>query len=581
MGKCLRNKDGRNANNNPVVVYSCNANWPSEKWTFTKGFLKNSNGKCLRNKNGSTANNTIMVIYDCHATWGSQKWSIVAMDSGGDSGGGTPVGSWPSTPPAQICGNSILNGGPTSAPSGAITVPAGNNSSVNFQLDNKTYWFAPGTHTLGTDQFDQIIPGDNSTFVGAPGAILDGQNLNNYAFTGKSSPVYIRYLTIKNFKAPRDEGVVNHDAGTGWRVEYNTITNNKGAGLMAGSDNVYSYNCIKDNGQYAINACCGGDTDATDIQNWTLDHNELVGNNTDDWENQIEGCGCTGGVKFWLNKNVTVTNNWVHHNKGAGLWLDNNNRGFIIENNYINDNDAQAIFAEAGYDFRIRYNNIVRNAITEGRSFATRSDPFPIGAIYISESGSPSGYGMRFNPAVISNNNFQDNWGGVNLWENPDRYSGSSAHTHVSGTIKIGTLYDDAACDGSSDTIPGSVTDKFRCRWSTENVIVENNDFRIDKAAIGGNCTVGSTYCGVNGIFSGYGTYPEFGAFVIPWRITFQQGNIFRNNHYYGDWKFAGWETNNRTSWNNWRAAAPSVPANKTTYSPPSTFGQDAGSTLQ
>ncbi len=81
------------------------------------------------------------------------------------------------------------------------------------------------------------------------------------------------------------------------------------------------------------------------------------------------------------------------------------------------------------------------------------------------------------------------------------------------------------------------------------------------------------------GMFANYGTYPEFGGFLIPWRIAFQQGNVFRNNTYKGDWKFAGWETSNRTSWANWRAAAPSVLADTNAYTPPSTFGQDAGST--
>jgi parallel beta-helix repeat protein len=492
--------------------------------------------------------------------------------------------TWPETPPAQICGNNaILGGGPTSAPAGAIVVPAGDNSNINFQQDNKTYWFASGVHTLGTDQYSQIAPGDNSTFVGAPGAILDGQNLNNYAFTQKSTGVTIRYLTIRNFKAPRDEGVVNHDAATGWTIEYSTITNNKGAGLMVGSNNLYRYNCMKDNGQYAINGCCGGDTAATDIQNWTLDHNEITGNNTDDWESQVEGCGCTGGVKFWLNKNVTVTNNWVHHNKGAGFWLDNNNSGFIIENNYINDNDAQAIFTEAGYDARIRYNNIKNNAIVEGKIFAARGDPFPIGAIYVSEAGSPAGYGLLTHPMVISNNNFENNWGGINLWENADRYSGSSAHTHVSGTIKMGNLYDDAECDGASDTIPLSVADKYDCRWSTENVIVENNTFSIDKATLGTGC-VGTDYCGINGIFANVGTYPEFSGYEIPWKITFQQGNIFRNNTYTGDWKFAGFQTTrqdgSRVPWGNWTAAAPSVPNDFQGDPHPATFGQDVGSTL-
>ena len=64
-----------------------------------------------------------------------------------------------------------------------MVVPAGNNGGVDFSRAGTTYWFAPGVHTLGTSEFDQIVAGTNSTYVGAPGAILDGQNRNLYAFT--------------------------------------------------------------------------------------------------------------------------------------------------------------------------------------------------------------------------------------------------------------------------------------------------------------------------------------------------------------------------------------------------------------
>lgn len=498
---------------------------------------------------------------------------------------GTPSGGgWPTTPPVQVCGNSQILNGPTTAPTGAISVPAGSNTSVNFEQDNKTYWFAPGVHTLGTNQFSQIIPGDNSTFIGAPGAILDGQHLNYFAFTQHATNVTIKYLTIRNFIAPLDQGVVNHDAGANWTVEYNTVTNNEGAGLMAGSNNMYRFNCLKDNGQYAINACCGEDSEAGDIQNWELSYNEIVGNNTGDWETKNPGCGCTGGVKFWINKNVTVTNNWIHDNHGPGLWLDNNNRGFVIENNYFSNNEGQALFIEAGYDAKVRFNNFKNNAIVEGRIFRNQSDPFPVTAIYLSETGAPAGYGLKTVPMVISNNNFENNWGGIALWENADRYSGSTAHTHISGTIKIGDLYDDTACDGPNDTIPASVGDKYKCRWSTENIIIENNEFHINKAAIGAGC-VGANFCGISGIFSNVGSYPEFSGYTIPWRLTFQQGNIFRNNHYYGDWRFVGFQTTkpdgSRVTWQEWTAPAPAVPPTFTHDNRPNTFGQDAGSTKQ
>src|SRR5712691_12524926 len=111
----------------------------------------------------------------------------------------------PASPPVRVCGNdSILRHGPPSPPRGAVIVPAGDDSRTVIAQGwtirpDTTYWFAPGIHTLGTDPFAQIEPQDGDTFVGAPGAILDGQSKNRYAFAGRASNVIIKYLTVKAF----------------------------------------------------------------------------------------------------------------------------------------------------------------------------------------------------------------------------------------------------------------------------------------------------------------------------------------------------------------------------------------------
>jgi hypothetical protein len=518
---------------------------------------------------------------------GERAKIVDAGASGGQvvSFGQPSTGSWPTEPPARICGNqAILGGGPTKPPKDAIIVPAGDNSALKFTFreDNKNFWFEAGVHTLGEDPFSQIIPGTGSTYVGAPGAVIDGQRINRYAFTGAAKGVALRYLTIRNFVAPLNEGVVNHDDGEGWVIEYNTVTQNEGAGVMVGApNNIYRYNCIANNGQYGVNACCG--TKEQPVENIILDHNEVTGNNTGDWEKLNGGCGCTGGMKFWINRNVTVTNNWVHDNRGTGLWLDNNNSGFIIERNYIENNDGHAVVLEAGYDARIRYNNFKRNALVKGRAFHGDGSSFPVTAIYISENGSPEGYGLTTVPTVISYNNFDNNWGGVSLWENANRYCGSTAHTHPPYcTIKV-DIYDDAQCKSTiKNVIPDSIRDKYRCRWSTENNLVEHNVFKIDKVAIGEGCE-GADDCGLNGLFANYGSFPEFYGYEVPWRIAFEQGNIFRNNRYIGDWKFAGFlpskPNGGRVTWQEWTAPAPKIPKTFTHHNRPDTFGQDQGST--
>ena len=79
-------------------------------------------------------------------------------------------GSWPSAPPAKICGNASVLDGPATPPAGAVVVPAGNNRcSTSVSRARRT-----GSRRACTPwvngEYSQIIPGDDSTYVGAPGS---------------------------------------------------------------------------------------------------------------------------------------------------------------------------------------------------------------------------------------------------------------------------------------------------------------------------------------------------------------------------------------------------------------------------
>lgn len=454
-------------------------------------------------------------------------------DNGGDSGQPGDTTPWPDAPPALICGNTSLLSGPSSAPAGAVTVPAGDNSSFNLSSPNTTYWFAPGTHTVGTGQFSQIGPGSNSTYVGAPGAIIDGQGLNNYAFSGSASNVKIQYLTIKNFVAPRDEGVINHNSGNGWTMEYITAQDNKGGAIFAGTNNTVRYSCMKDNGQYGFQVY---DDDAGGPQNVTLDHNEIVGNNTDDWEAQVPGCGCTGGGKFWDAHSVNVTNNYVHHNLSVALWADTNDSDFLIENNYIADNEGQGLFYEISYNMIVRNNAFLRNGWVSGHA----NGSFPTGAIYLSESGGDSRVAGRTDKIDIHDNQFKDNWGGVILWENADRYCASPGNTSTGYCTIVNPAATLATCgDPASGGQVNVEPYRSDCRWKTQNVTVHDNVFSMDRSVIPNCMTTAS--CGFQGIFANNGSFPSWSPYMgsgTQTAITFNQNNHFSSNTYTGDWRF-------------------------------------------
>ncbi|MEA2828063.1 MAG: hypothetical protein QOG43_2502, partial [Actinomycetota bacterium] len=210
---------------------------------------------------------------------------------------GAAIGTFPTTPPAQICGNASILNGPATQPAGSVRVDPGQNLNTVTQAQpaGTTFWLAPGTHTLGSGQYNQVIPKDNDSYVGAPGAILDGGSVNKYAFTAQAANVSIQHLTIQNFGpvgSNNNEGVVNHDGGSGWTLKYDTIQGNAGAGVFIGSSNTVAYNCILNNGQYGFSmfkATQGS------LGNIVIDHNEIAGNNTYDWEAHVAGCGCSGG----------------------------------------------------------------------------------------------------------------------------------------------------------------------------------------------------------------------------------------------------------------------------------------------
>ena len=465
----------------------------------------------------------------------------------------------PSEPPARVCGNQVP--GPASPPSEAVVI----DPAVDLDLSNKTianppgttFWLAPGTHTLGTGEFGQVIPKDGNIYLGAPGAVLDGRGVNLYAFTPQARDVIIKHLTIQGFAARRDEGVVNHDSGNGWVIQNNTIQNNKGAGMMAGAGQQVLGNCLRDNGQYGMNAYQA----ANGITGLVLDGNEIVGNNTDDWESKVPGCGCTGGVKFWAVNGADARNNWVHDNHGPGLWADTNNNDFVIENNLIEGNDHVGVFYEISYNLILRNNTLRGNAIVEGKAFASRSDKFPVGAVYLSEAGGEPRVPARTDKIDIYGNVFDNNWSGITLWENADRFCNSPANT--SGGTCTHLVPNVTQCSQPGIASAPLYSD---CRWKTQRVDIHDNTFRLNPTAVG--CPPTPGYCGKMAVLSNYGTYPDWSPYkatVIQDAITFHQTNAWHNNTYTGPWMFMPFDTGRLIDTATWQAGP---------------YSQDSGSTF-
>jgi len=428
-----------------------------------------------------------------------------------DSGAATGYGGV--LTPVAVCGTSMLDG-PTTAPGGSVAVSPGPSTiqdAIAQHSAGTTYYLAAGTYSID----GSINPKDNDSFIGAPGAIIDGSNTQPVAFglNDHAAGVTIEYLTIQHFAGPQNNGIVNQGQGAGWTIKYNTIGNNPdtngGAnGVELGDGDVVSYNCFTHNAQGGIASV--GST------GFVVDHNE-VSHNGEGYE-AAHNCGCSSGMKFFTSTKVTITNNWIHDNGAPAVWADTNNSFFLISNNVIENNAVEGIFYEISYNAVIRGNLIRHNGISGN---AQASD-FPEPAIYVSESG---GYdagspvvlsGVDVNGVLdITGNTFDDNADGVVLYQNAARCCGSQD-----------------GCDPNCGTHPlySEIDGDGNERWNTQNVDVHGNTFTDDGK---GGCTVTpsqSNYCTVTALFSTSAT--------IDHAIAFDQKNVFHDNVYSGPWKF-------------------------------------------
>ncbi|MFD7708282.1 right-handed parallel beta-helix repeat-containing protein [Streptomyces sp. NPDC059786] len=470
---------------------------------------------------------------------------------------GTPSTSGArSTSVARVCAGPAA--GPAKAPAGAVTVDPAKVGDLAEKTKknppNTTFWLRPGKHRLASDRYAQVVPKKGDRYLGAPGAVLDGRKTNQYAFGGTARDVTIRHLTVQHFAAPNNEGVVNHDMADGWVIEHAKIQYNSGAGLMAGARQQVRASCLRENGQYGMNAYKSGDS----ITHLVVEGNEITGNNTDDWERRKPGCGCTGGIKFWAVDGADIRGNWVHDNRGAGLWADNNNNDFRIEDNVLEGNDGAALMYETSYNAVVRDNTIRRNNWVVGRAYAERGDEFPYAAVYVSESGGEPRVGARTDRIEIYRNLLEDNWSGITLWENADRFCNSPANTSTGYCTLL--VKDTHRCKRPAIAGAPLYSD---CRWKTQRVDIHDNRFVLDTSVV--KC---AAECGRMALLANYGTYPEWSPYKgerVADAVTLEQHNRWHDNVYLGPWSFVAGDMSRGLDTGQWQATP---------------YRQDAGSTF-
>ncbi|HWC07269.1 MAG TPA: right-handed parallel beta-helix repeat-containing protein [Gemmatimonadota bacterium] len=238
-----------------------------------------------------------------------------------------------------------------------------------------------------------IRPKDGMSFVGEPGAILDGAGEKRYAFDGGDGPddVSIRGLVIERYAPPPQDGAVMAKDTERWVVENNEIRYNTadvlhkgcrlgggcgGMGIKIGDGMVVRGNSLHHNDEYGV----GGNGDGVLIEG-----NEIAFNN---YRGAVRVGFGAGGTKFVRTHELVVRNNYVHDNQGNGIWMDIENVDALVEDNRVENNSGNGIMYE------ISYGAVIRNNYVAGNGFANPRWLYGAG-IFVSSSSDVEIYGNR------------------------------------------------------------------------------------------------------------------------------------------------------------------------------------------
>lgn len=336
----------------------------------------------------------------------------------------------------------------TPAAASGVSISGGANiqTTVNANGAGTTYLLAAGNYSGQT-----VSPKDGDTFIGAAGAIMNGNNNTQYAFTpGNANDVTIRNLEIKNY-APSDlqhapvtarthEGAAK---GLRWKVENCSLHHNRGAGLHLSDGGIARNNKIFSNGVIGLKMYwirnLGGLVEGNEIYD-----NNPAGLGDPFWE--------AGGTKFAWCKDLVVRNNHAHDNDGPGLWTDIDNVNTLYEGNLIEDNSGVGLFHE------ISYSAIIRNNVVTGNGWRNRGWFWEAG-IMIAACQNVEVYG----------NTVSGNFNGITLIEQ-NRGAGAFG-TYVVGNVFV---HDNTVTDGRVGAVQETGNNAI---FTSRNNRFENNDY--------------------------------------------------------------------------------------------------------
>lgn len=228
----------------------------------------------------------------------------------------------------------------------ALVVPGESIQGVVDELPpGSTISIASGVHFQ-----QQVTPKAGMTFVGVPGAIMDGQNETNYAFVAfeedDADNVTIRGIEIRNYvPAFEPHGAIMSNEVSGWLVLDCEVHDTAYAGVYVGANSSIRESYVHNNGRIGLKA---------KGENVLIEGNQIAFNNPDDLHDPLWEAG---GFKFIETDGLVARGNHIHDNHGSGIWADLGAINTVIEENLIEGN------THAGIDYEISSHGIIRNNV--------------------------------------------------------------------------------------------------------------------------------------------------------------------------------------------------------------------------
>lgn len=289
--------------------------------------------------------------------------------------------------------------------------------------------------------------------------------------SGSSGGVTIEGFTMKHAANSAQSGAITNNGYDNWTVSNNNLSYAHGynVGLGSGTGLKITGNDIHHGGQQGI----GGSYASLEVRN-----NKIHDNNTEDFVTDW----AAGGMKNTHMSRLVADGNTVYNNNGTGLWCDEGCRNVTISNNRVHHNTVRGIHFEISDGATIFGNVVWENG------WGKRGYGFGEAGIHVTSSRDVAVYGNTLawnNDGITVVNQDRPQGDGVqydkvtnvrvynNTILSKDYYSGQYPSLAWVKAYSGGNIFDAAANNRGYDNrywYPASEGGTYRYKW--------NNDFK-------------------------------------------------------------------------------------------------------